>query len=139
MSNQKRLSRLSFAVIALLAAALPCLAQTEAGKARNSQAADLNPGHASEIAALGNERLSVHKASKTADVRITEKQGSLARARFEQSIEQAATASPAFGTNPTAVSESDWQKTRRLSNDNESISPKRITFVPSRGQRLPQS
>jgi hypothetical protein len=134
MSNQKRLSQLSFAVFALLTAALPCVAQTEASKAQN-QAAKLDANRANEIAVLGNDRLSVRKAaSKTADVRVTEKQ----RARFEQSIEQAATASPAFMTNPT-FSGSDWEKTRRLSNDNESTFPKRITFVPSRGQKLPQS
>src|SRR5262245_217773 len=139
MSNQKGLSRLSFAGIALLAAALPCLAQTQSGNTRNSQASVLNAGQANEIAALGSERLSVYKAASrnTADAKMIEKQ-KWSRARFEQSIEQAFTGAPVV-KNPSAISESDWEKTRRISSDDEPISPKRITFVSSRGQKLPQS
>jgi hypothetical protein len=56
MSNHKRLSQLSFAAVALLAAAIPCLAQTESRQARNGQAGALNPVPTAEIAALRNER-----------------------------------------------------------------------------------
>jgi hypothetical protein len=143
MSNQKRLSQLSLAAVALFAAALPCLAQTESGNAR--QAVVLNQAQAGEIAALGSERLSVHKAAgrATADARVIEKQKTWSRAQFEQSIERATVGTPLVTnvtnvTNP-AISENGWEKTRRLANDDESTSAKRITFVPSKGQRLPQS
>ena len=67
MSNQKTLSHLSFAAVALLAAAIPCLAQTESPNARHSQAGAPNLAQTAEIAALRNERLSVYKAApKTA-------------------------------------------------------------------------
>jgi hypothetical protein len=140
MSNQKRLSQLSFAAIALFAAALPCLAQTESGNAR--QAAVLNQAQASEIAALGSERLSVHKAAgrATAEAKVIEKQKTWSRAQFEQSIERAVVGTPLVTnvTNP-AISESSWEKTRRLANDDQWTSSKRITLLPSKGQRLPQS
>jgi len=138
MSNQKRLSQLSFAAVALLAAALPCWAQTESSKARNNQADALSMNRPTEIAALGNERLTVHKAETKSAATVTEKQTTLSRAKFQQALVQATSANPTFLTNPTTISEINWEKTRRLGNDNESTSPKRITFVPSRGQKLPQ-
>ena len=57
MSNQKTLSQLSFVVIALLAAALPCLAQTKSTQSRNNQTGDMSLRQGTEVAALGSERL----------------------------------------------------------------------------------
>jgi len=140
MSHHKRLSRLSLATVALLAAALPCLAQTESSKARDTQADAHALSQPTAVAVLGNERLAVHKGeSKTAsEAKVIEKETGLSRAKFLHSIAQATSVTPSFLANPTTISESNWEKTLRLSNDNESTSPKRITFVPSRGQRLPQ-
>jgi hypothetical protein len=137
MSNQKTLSQLSFVVIALLAAALPCLAQTKSTGARNNQTGDMNLRQGTEIAALSSQRLNVCRVELTsaADGAVREPQLNVARAKFQQSIYQASSATPAF---LTTISESDWQKTRTFNNDDESTSAKRITFVPSRGQKLPQ-
>ena len=137
MSNQKNISRLSLVVIALLAAALPALAQTKSTQTRNDQTGDSIVTPATEIAALGSERLNVYKAEAKpwSEAMGLEQKQSHARARFQQSIEAASSASPAF---LTTISESDWQKTRQLGNDESSTSAKRITFVPSRGQKLPQ-
>jgi len=135
MSSKKTLSQLSFVVIALLAAALPSWAQTKSTETRNNQAGDMNLRQATEIAALGSERLNVYKAEAKPISAAMEQQRSIARAKFQQSIDQASSASPAF---LATVSESDWQKTRRLANDDESTSATRITFVPSRGQKLPE-
>ena len=137
MSNQKGLSQLSLAAAVLLAAALPCLAQTESNRIRNSQADALSM-KPTEIAALGNPRLNVHKTELTSATGVTEKQTTLSRAKFQQALAQATSITPSFLTNSTTISESNWEKTQRLGIDRESTSPKRITFVPSRGQKLPQ-
>lgn len=136
MSNQKALSRLSFVVIALLAAALPCLAQTKSTEGRNVQTSDVSLRPATEIAALGSERLNVYKpeakpATATAGF---EQQRNSARIKFQQSLDEASAAPAALST----ISQSDWLKAQRLSTDENSASPKRITFVPSRGQKLPE-
>jgi len=137
MSSKKTLSQLSFVVIALLAAALPSWAQTKSTETRNNQAGDMNLRQATEIAALGSERLNVYKAeAKPASEAATfEQQRIMVRVKFQQSIDQASSAPAAL---LTTISESDWQKTQRLGNDQGSASPRRITFVPSRGQKLPE-
>jgi hypothetical protein len=125
MTNQKSISRLSLVVIALLAAAGSCLAQTKSTQARQ----------ATEIATLRNERLNIFKSeSKTSAKDQIAEQASASRIKFEQSIERATADAPSLAT---TLSESDWQKTRTVISD-ESSSPKRITFVPSRGQKLPE-
>ena len=135
MSNQKTLSQLSFVVIALLAAALPCLAQTKSTQSRNNQTGDMSLRQGTEVAALGSERLNVSKSEpKPAETAVFE-QRNMTRARFLQSIDQVSSVSPSF---LTTISESDWQKTQRLANNDEQTSARRITFVPSRGQKLPQ-
>jgi hypothetical protein len=133
MSNHKKLLQLLFAAVALLAAAIPCLAQTESRQARA-----LKPVQTAEIAALRNERLSADKAApKTASDAKANEKAALSRSKFNSAIAQAVSATPGF-SNSTTLSESDWQKTRRLTNDDESSSSRRINFVPSRGQKLPE-
>src|SRR5215467_13355202 len=110
MSNQKTLSQLSFVIIALLAAALPCLAQTKSTQARNNQTGDMSVRQGTEIAALGSERLNVYKpeTKSVAGATVFEQQQNQARAKFQQSIDQVSSAAPSFRT---TISESDWQKT----------------------------
>jgi hypothetical protein len=122
----------------LLAAAIPCLAQTESPNARHGQTDAQNPARTAEIATLRNERLSVHKAAPTdASEAKVNKTATLSRDKFNSAIAQVTSNTPGF-SNSTTLSESEWQKTRRLSNGDESSSAKRITFVPSRGQKLPE-
>jgi hypothetical protein len=133
MSSQKRLSQISFAAAALLVAALPCLAQTEAGGNRNLT----NKG--TEIATLLNERLGVRKAeAKTAaDAKVARTTNSSVRDKFNETIAQAISSTPVLKSNVT-ISEADWQKAQRPDAPAESTSAKGITFVPSRGQKLPE-
>lgn len=133
MSNHKRLSQLSFAAAALLAAAIPSLAQTE-----SRQAEALNLAPTTEIAVLRNEPLTVSKAApKTSSEAKVNKTAAPSRDKLNSAIAQV-TSNPTGFSNSTTISESDWQKTRRVANDDDSNSSKRITFVPSRGQKLPE-
>jgi len=137
MSKQKTLSRMSLTVVALLAATLPCLAQTKSAQTRNDQTGEMKLRQPTEIAVLGSERLDIYKAeAKPASEAATfEQQRNIARVKFQQSVDQASSAPAAFL--PT-ISERDWPKDRRLGKDESSASPKRITFVPSHGQKLPE-
>lgn len=131
MSSQKRVSQVSFAAVALLAAALPCLAQTENSRNRNLT------NHGTEIATLRNERLAVHKAeSKTSSDKTIARTTNASRDKFNETIAQAMSAASGFQSN-ASFSESDWQKAQTVSNQFESTASKTITFVPSRGQKLP--
>ena len=131
MSSQKRLSQLSLAAAALLAAALPCLAQTEARADRNLTT------QGTEIATLRNERLGVRKAeAKTASDAKVAKTTNSARDKFNETIAQAISSTSAFKSNVT-FSAADRQKAQRPEAQAESTSAKSITFVPSRGQKLP--
>jgi hypothetical protein len=130
MLNQKRLSQVSFAAVALLAAALPCLAQTESRNRLNA----LVPG--TEIAIVRDERLVAHKARTTPAESDNAKAIKGSRDRFNLAITEATSSTSAFGPK-TTFTESDWRKTQKLNNQSESESSRRITFVPSRGQKLP--
>jgi len=134
MTNQKRLSQVSLAAVALMAAALPCLAQTESNNRRNA----MDKVEGTEIATLRNERLNISKAEPktTPAENATAKAIKLSRDRFNLAIAEATSSTSAFGSK-TTFTESDWQKTQKLSNQAESQSSKSIAFVPSRGQKLP--
>ncbi len=132
MLNQKRLSQLSLAAVALLAAALPCLAQTESNNRRNALV------QGTEIATLRNERLNAGKAeTRTNAENVKAKTANASRDRLNLTIAEATSSTSAFGSKMT-FTESDWQKTQKLSNQSESESSKRFAFVPSRGQKLPE-
>jgi hypothetical protein len=132
MLNQKRLSQLSLAAVALLAAALPCLAQTESNNRRNALV------QGTEMATLRNERLNAGKAeTKATTESVKTKTAKASRDRLNLTIAEATSSASAFGSKMT-FTESDWQKTQKLSNQSESESSKRLAFVPSRGQKLPE-
>jgi hypothetical protein len=131
MLNQKRLSQVSLVAVALLAAALPCLAQTESNNRRNAMV------RGTEIATLRNERLRIKAEPKTTPAEnVTAKAINASRDRFNLAITEATSSPSAFGSK-TTFTESDWQKTQKLSNQSDSQSSKSIAFVPSRGQKLP--
>jgi hypothetical protein len=133
MTNQKRLSQISLAAVALLAAALPCLAQTELNNRRNA----IDKVQGTEIATLRSERLGIKAEAKTTPAEsVNAKAINASRDRFNLAITEATSSTSAFGSK-TTFTESDWQKTQKLSNQTESQSSKSIAFVPSRGQKLP--
>jgi hypothetical protein len=134
MSNQKSLSHLSFAAAALLAAALPCFAQTESNQARNNQAGNLNATEVTQIAALGTERVIVNKAEtkKTAEAKMSEKRATLSADQFVQAAKVSSSADAFLATQIFAAP-------KVKPNDNDETVSRKITFVPSKGQKLPGS
>ena len=118
MTIQKQLSHLSFAAIMLVFAALPALAQT--GTVHNQTAV---------ATTLRKDRLSFPTKESTivAAPAITEKQPSFSITQFMQSATE-----PAVITDSKVFEFSSLEKPRF----NET-SPKSITFVPSRGPKMP--
>ena len=134
MSNQKRLSHLSFAAAALLAAALPCFAQTESKQAINNQAGNLNATEVTQIAALATERLSVNKSeTKKADnAKVIEQRSAFSVEQFRQAARGSSSAEAILATRIFAAP-------KVKPDDNEETVSRKITFVPSKGQKLPSS
>jgi hypothetical protein len=132
MTNHKRLSQISFAAIALVAA-LPCLAQTESNNHGNS----MKTVQSNEIATLRRERLSAPRAELKMDKITAAEATSSAQEKFNKAIAQATASTSGFVSTPT-ISENDWQQTQRLADRAASTETKSITFVPSRGQKLPE-
>jgi len=131
MTIQKQLSHLSFAAIMLVFAALPALAQTGSVDNQTAMATTSNLVESEQVAALRKDRLSIPTKESTIVVApaITEKQPSFSITQFMKSA-----------TEPTMISDSkafeftSVEKPRTAFNEPSS---KAITFVPSRGPKLP--
>ena len=118
MTIQKQLSHLSFAAIMLVFAALPALAQT--GSVDNQTAV---------ATALRKERLSIPTKESPIVVApvVTEKQPSFSVTEFMKSA-----------TEPAVISDNKVFELTTLENPRFNETPsKSITFVPSRGPKLP--
>ena len=128
MTIQKQLSHLSFAAIMLVFAALPALAQTGS---LDNQTAVASTSNFDQVATLRKDRLSIPKKDSTIVVApaITEKQPSFSATQFVKSATEA-----------TVISDSTVFEFRSVEKPRESFnetSSKSITFVPSRGPKLP--
>lgn len=126
MTIQKQLSHLSFAAIMLVFAALPALAQTGSV---DSQTAIAFTSNSEQVVALRRDRLSIPAKESTIVIApaITEKQPSFSATQFMKSATE-----PAAISDSTAFEFTSLEKPRF----NETSS-KSITFVPSRGPKLP--
>ena len=126
MTIQKQLSHLSFAAIMLVFAALPALAQTGS---IDSQTAMAPTSTNDQVAALRRDRLSIPAKESTIVVAPanTEKQPSFSVTQFMNSV-----AEPAVITDSKVFESTSLEKPRF-----GETSPKSITFVPSRGPKLP--
>lgn len=118
MTIQKQLSHLSFAAILLVFAALPALAQT--GSVDNQTAV---------ATALHKNRLTIPTKESTIVVApaVTEKQPSFSVTQFMQSATEPATISDSKAFEFTSLEKPRFKETPSKS----------ITFVPSRGPKLP--
>ena len=118
MTIQKQLSHLSFAAIMLVFAALPALAKTGSVDNQTAVATTLHRNH-----------LSIPAKESTIVVApaVTEKQPSFSATQFMKSATE-----PAVITDSKVFGSTSLEKPRF----NET-SPKSITFVPSRGPKLP--
>ena len=132
MTIQKQLSHLSFAAIMLVFAALPALAQTASVDNQNAVATTSNLVASGQMAALRKNRLSILTKESTIVVApaITEKQQpSFSINQFMKSA-----------TEPTAISDSTMFEFTNVEKPGKAFnetSSKAITFVPSRGPKLP--
>ena len=126
MTIQKQLSHLSFAAIMLVFAALPALAQTGSVE---DQTAVATTSNSDQVAALRKDRLNIPTKESTIVVApaITEKQPSFSVTQFMKSATE-----PAMISDSTVFEFTSVEKPRF----NESSS-KTITFIPSRGPKLP--
>ena len=126
MTIQKQLSHLSFAAIMLVFAALPALAQT--GYV-DSQTVVATTSNSDQLAVLRKDRQSITTRESTIVVApaVTEHQPSFSATQFMKSA-----------TEPTMISDSKVFELTTLEQPRfNETSPKSITFVPSRGPKLP--
>jgi len=132
MSSHKRLSRFSIAATAVVFAAIPCFAQAqhdEAGAATSVAATTIQPAVAMNRD-FGLKKLIV---SDKADERSTPaNQPALSPAMFKQ--EQF---TGSFVTFQKVTFEPRADLVKQAGNDNGPAARPLITFVPSRGQKLP--
>jgi hypothetical protein len=131
MTIQKQLSHLSFAAIMLVFAALPALAQTGAVDSQTAVAVTSNLVESDQLAALRKDRVSLPTKGSPIVVApaIAEKQTSFSATQFMKSV-----------TEPTVISDSRVYGFTSLETPRKSFSEtssKSITFVPSRGPKVP--
>ena len=127
MTIQKQLSHLSFAAIALVFAALPALAQTGSADNQTAVVTTSNSIASEQVAVVSKERPSIPTIVVTPATTSEKRQPSFSMTQFMKSV----TAEPAAISDSTIFNFTSVEKPR---NDN---SAKSITFVPSRGPKLP--
>ena len=130
MSAQKTLSQLSFAAIALVIAAIPCFAQTDS-------VATPTETNSNQIATNYARRASSRSESVVAaEAKVDQKQTTFSAARFMQAVNSPASFETTLNSSTPTIVLNDLD-VEKLALE-KSASSKRITFVPSRGQRIPQ-
>ena len=133
MSAQKTLSQLSFAIIALFIAAIPCFAQTESVTARAEQSTITSTN---QVAINNARRTGAHRVeSFVAEAERTATPPAFSATKFMQAVsESGAVVNETKSAAPTMAINFDISKF----DGEKPSSPKRITFVPSKGPRIPQ-
>ena len=136
MSAQKTISQLSFAVVALFIAAIPCFAQTEAVAIRTEQVTAVSLSSNDEIAVVKKVlRTDSYRpeSAVVADAKSSQRQTAFSATKFMQAVTKPV--SLQSKSTPTIVL-NNFDTTKF---DVEKPASKRITFVPSRGQSsIPQ-
>lgn len=130
MSRQKRFTKIALAATGLLAASMTCFAQTDSPKAQ--------PTSTGIVAVATNNRAKLDDslsnyaaAAKTSDdVVVTTNHKTFSTEKFMSAATQSLTK-----TTPTFVTTGNFEP--RKDEFAKSSAPKRIEFVPSLGQRLP--
>lgn len=130
MSAQKTLSQLSFAIIALFIAAIPCFAQTETATTEQASAS-------TQVAVVSNVRRTYRAESVVvAEAEVERKQPAFSAARFIQAVSESASLENKSNSTPTIVL--NTVDTTKF-NSEKPASSKRITFVTSKGHaQIPQ-
>lgn len=138
MTRHKKLSRFSIAATAMVFAAIPCLAQTqhdEAGAATTGPATIVQPSLAMNREMAPKKLITSINADETV---MRAAQPTLSPAMFKQSPERFSGASYGFAMSQKFTCEPRADVTmKQSSNEDARGSRPLITFVPSRGQKLP--
>jgi hypothetical protein len=134
MSAQKRLSQLSFAAIALLVVALPAFAQTDS---ISSAAEKASPIDATEIVALNGRLVSGLRSEvkRMFETPVNENLPSFSAAKFMQAVSELPNATPTASS--LKMTTFELIPAPKFEKKDAGSSRNGITFVPSRGQKLP--
>ena len=138
MTRHKKLSSLSIAAAAILAAAIPCVAQIQSDELRAETGGRAAITVAEPTVAMNRERL----APKTTTVVTPSAQPlSLSPAMFAQAADQfSAGATQRFLTSQANIFTPREDVSRKQFKADDDYGPSQrpqFTFVPSRGQKLP--
>jgi len=136
MSRQKRLSRLTLAATILVAASATSFAQTETTKSRTEATSDVA---VAMNAPKAIERIDNSNVATTAAVAsVSTASPSFSVTKFMTAVNQSVS-DTSLTTAPRTNSELQFAPKFELGSDEVSAPTKtpRITFVPSRGQKLP--
>lgn len=139
MSRQINFSKLTIAAVAVLIATVPALAQTDsANRQSDSQATVVTADSSNTIALNGAMKIAnPFDAAAPTPTGITKKQVSVSPAKLMLAMKQLG--SNDFLKAPQATEFQVWNPAQQVQEpDTRTISPKRITFVPSAGQKLPE-
>ena len=124
MSAQKTFSQLSFAAVVLFVVSIPCLAQTDSITS-SEKSVEPSPVVAVNIASatrsLPTEEKSVFE--------VKQKAPKFSAAQFMQAANEAPAVKQSIKFEPAAVPSSVEKKSHTVNG---------VTFVPSRGQKLPE-
>ena len=127
MSRQKRFTKIALAATGLLAASITCFAQTDSPKAQTESTGIV--AVATNNQPKLDESLVNYGTAKTNDV-VVASNNTFSTEKFMSAARQSLTK-----TNPSFVTAGSFEP--RKDEFAKSGAPKRIEFVPSLGQRLP--
>jgi hypothetical protein len=130
MSKQKRFSTLALAATGLLAASVTCFAQTDTAKSQNESTSVV--AVASSNQPKVDERIDNYgvSAKTNENVSVTETKKNFSPEKFMTAVRQSSNSKSTFVMAPTyELRKDEFAK---------SVEPKRIEFVPSTGQKLPE-
>jgi hypothetical protein len=137
MSTQKMISKLTVAIAAVLVAAVPAFAQTDSVNLQSdSQTMVTTADSSNAIAWNGAFKLeNPFKTVTAAPTIVSEKQISVSPTIFKMALNRLG--SDSFVNTPTTNFQV-WNPAEQVKAPETKVtSPKRITFVPSLGQKLP--
>ncbi|HEX7295574.1 MAG TPA: hypothetical protein VF251_07465 [Pyrinomonadaceae bacterium] len=129
MSAQKTVSQLSFAAIALFIAAIPCFAQTEKAMTEQMSAS-------TQVAVNSVRRTYRTEPTDVAASEAKQKQLAFSPTAFMQAVNESTSFETKSSSSTPTLVLNDFDQTRLVLE--KPASSKRITFVPSKGQRIPQ-
>ena len=142
MTTNQKLSSLSIAAIALMAAAAPCFAQVSSNESRPETVAPVSelavatnrtPGSVVNVAPVASEQPKVNVAA-------SKRVPSFSAETFKISSQSNAIGESNFLKGQPTMTQTglDYSKIQIKVDSNEVTKTHRIEFVPSRGQKLPE-